>query len=287
MRLGRSFVHFGIKLIKCFMGVFYKLSKKSSDEPILNIQRFNSVIHTIALYIMGYGDDGSFKNSGETKAMSYVKNQLNKKYSHNNYNLFDVGANIGEYSLEMAKCFGDNVVIQAFEPIDTTYTKLLENTKGYSIIHAYNVGLSNESAIMPMFTTEKEGSALSSIYHNSGEHMNCELHVRKDCEFSSVDEFCNSINIDHIHFLKIDVEGHELAVLQGAKNMLNERKIDYIQFEFGVAHIEAKTFIFDFWRLLCDNYQIYRIVSGGLIPLNIYTEQMEIFLYSNYLAELK
>lgn len=283
MKLSRFFAHFGIKLIRCFLGVFYKLFRRSPDEPILNIQRFNSVIHTVALFLMGYGDDGTFWNSGETKVMSYVKNQLNKKYPQIIFYLFDVGANKGEYSLEIAKCFDNNVVIHAFEPIDTTYKRLLENTKDHSTtIHAHNVGLSNEPAFIPMFTTEEEGSELSSIYQGHGE-----LYIKKECKFTSVDIFCKTFKIDHIHFLKIDVEGHELAVLRGAKNMLKERRIDYIQFEFGVAHIEAKSFFFDFWRLLSDDYQIYRIVSGGLIPLNRYAEQMEIFLYSNYLAELK
>jgi len=80
------------------------------------------------------------------------------------------------------------------------------------------------------------------------------------------------------------VEGHELKVLQGAFHLLSSQAIDYIQFEFGGANIDSKTFLQDFFYYLNPYYKIFRIVRDGLTPLEGYAERFEIFMYSNFLA---
>jgi len=48
----------------------------------------------------------------------------------------------------------------------------------------------------------------------------------------TVDDLMQELQIDHIHLMKIDVEGHERLVFEGMRNMLNEHKVDKIIFEF-------------------------------------------------------
>lgn len=69
--------------------------------------------------------------------------------------------------------------------------------------------------------------------------------------------------------------------------MIEDRKIDFIQFEFGGCNIDSRTFFQDFWYLLHDKYNIFRIIPTGLYPIKEYSEMREIFLCTNYLAELK
>ena len=68
--------------------------------------------------------------------------------------------------------------------------------------------------------------------------------------------FCATEGIEHIHFLKLDVEGHEVAVLRGAQGMLNRGAISMIQFEFGPANIYSRSYFYDFWSLLSDSYDL-------------------------------
>ena len=68
---------------------------------------------------------------------------------------------------------------------------------------------------------------------------------------------------------------------------MNKKKIKFIQFEFGSCNIDSKTYFQDFWYLLKDNYNIYRIVKDGITPIIKYKETSEIFTTINYLAELK
>jgi len=65
--------------------------------------------------------------------------------------------------------------------------------------------------------------------------------------------------------------------------MITAGKIPYIQFEFGVASIEARIFMKDFFKLL-TGYHIYRVLPRGLVKLDRYSEYLELFLTTNYLA---
>ena len=85
----------------------------------------------------------------------------------------------------------------------------------------------------------------------------------------------------------MDIEGHELSALKGAKEMLEGKKIRFIQFEFGGTNVDSRTYFQDFWYLLSKNYTIYRIVKDGLHLIPKYKETQEIFTTINYLAELK
>ena len=49
----------------------------------------------------------------------------------------------------------------------------------------------------------------------------------------TLDSICEQEKVDTIHFLKIDVEGHELQTIEGASNLISSGSIDFIQFEFG------------------------------------------------------
>jgi len=60
-----------------------------------------------------------------------------------------------------------------------------------------------------------------------------------------------------------------------------------VQFEFGEANIDSRTYFRDFHQLLGTDYDLYRIVPDGLQPLAGYSAELEIFATINYLAELK
>lgn len=75
--------------------------------------------------------------------------------------------------------------------------------------------------------------------------------------------------------------------MEGAKQSLAAGKIDYIQFEFGGCNVDSKTYFQNFWYLLKDKYNFYRIVRDGLHPITEYNENREIFKSINYLLELK
>lgn len=102
-----------------------------------------------------------------------------------------------------------------------------------------------------------------------------------------LDSLAAEREIESITLLKLDVEGNELAALQGAERLLGQGRIGAITFEFGSPHINSRVFFHDIWDLLTPlGYTLHRILpGGGLLPLPAYGEDLEFYRgVSNYLA---
>lgn len=139
---------------------------------------------------------------------------------------------------------------------------------------------------MPLYSNSSL-SGLTSVYNRNLAHVNLEMDEISTAQFTTIDNYCQKNNVNHIHFLKMDIEGHELSALQGASKMLSSDNIDYIQFEFGGCNIDSRTYFKDFYYLLHDKYDIYRILQKGLYKIDKYSEYLEIFVTVNYLAQLR
>ncbi|MBK6830417.1 MAG: FkbM family methyltransferase [Flavobacteriales bacterium] len=89
-------------------------------------------------------------------------------------------------------------------------------------------------------------------------------------ELRTVDGFCQEQGIERIHYLKVDTEGHELSVLKGAHEMIEQGKVDFIQFEFGECHLDSRVFFRDLFTFLSPRYLVHRILPEGIWPLPAY-----------------
>lgn len=174
--------------------------------------------------------------------------------------LFDVGANVGTYTVLLNQDFNDNSKIFSFEPSKFTYKILTQNTQQFENVKLYNFGFGDKNASFTLYSN-KERSGISSLFKRRLDHFNIDMDIKEDIEIKTIDNFCNDNNIAGIDFLKLDIEGNELKALNGAKAMLENHKVNYIQFEFGGCNIDYRTYFQDFNYLLKDNYHIYRIVN--------------------------
>ena len=237
-------------------------------------------IYNISLNKMNFGTGGDFTRSGELLAMNYIKDALNDE---SQIIIFDVGANVGNYSRALSEVFDTKSRIYAFEPSKKTYSLFLESTKEIDVIIPHNFGFSDKEYKQTLFTN-REGSGLASIYKRRLDHFGIKMDITEEIELTTIDIFCAGNNIEHIHFLKLDVEGHELNVLNGAKSMIERGKVDFIQFEFGGCNIDSRTYFQDFFYFLNGKYNIFRILKDGIYELPMYKETHEVFITVNYLA---
>jgi FkbM family methyltransferase len=237
---------------------------------------------------MNCGTGGDISSSGELYVLEYLKQKF-KPLPDEPIIIFDVGANIGEYTSCLLKIFTDRVEIFGFEPAAETYKILSQNINlnDRKNVKLYNLGLGDVNTTLSLFSEEKSGSTIASVYKSSLEYWKIDNQKEEVINIRQIDDFCAENNINRINFLKIDVEGHELKVLNGASKMMNLDAIDFIQFEFSHCNIASRTYFKDFFDLLSEKYKLYRIVKNGLYPIDRYKEMYEIFYVTNYLAEHK
>jgi FkbM family methyltransferase len=237
---------------------------------------------------MNYGGGGAIETSGEvfvianvvTAAFAGIPSPI----------VFDVGANTGDYSLLVARHL-PGAAIYAFEPGQSAYSELARRVAESELaghVEPYNIGVSDSERTAELHSYRIEGrevSPLSSIdLRLPTQVIEVEKSSTEQIQVTTLDAFCRQKNIDHIDLLKIDVEGHELPVLRGARHLISHGLVSMIQFEFGPANIYSRTYFYDFWSLLSADFDIFRIVPSGIVPIAFYGEHREIFLTTNYLA---
>lgn len=233
-------------------------------------------LNKLSLYGMNYGVASGYADySGELSIINYVKKNLKSEAV-----IFDVGANIGDWSKFIINEYKEiNYQLHIFEPSLNAFEKLKQNILKSDNTFFYNLGFGDVKGDVEIhYDSEAQGSA--SVFN-------------KDSKFSekinidTIDTFCANNQIDRIDFLKMDVQGYEYNILLGAIKLLKNNKIQFIQFEFDEPNVENRIFFKDFWELLSEKYDIYHSLYNGLVRIEKYNYGMENFLCMNYLAILK
>jgi FkbM family methyltransferase len=136
----------------------------------------------------------------------------------------DIGANIGNHSLYFSKWY-DGVF--SFEPNPRTFKLLEMNASLVDNIKSFNFGMSDRSGHVTMLQSPENmgGSRIVTSADNTDNYIQIEVRA--------LDLVASEIDMP-IGLIKLDVEGHELAALSGARNtILNNQPI--ILFEQNAA----------------------------------------------------
>jgi FkbM family methyltransferase len=172
----------------------------------------------------------------------------------------DVGANIGAYSLNVAKHAG---VIYAFEAQPKIYKYLLGNIVANSLtnIQAFNFAIgSGEGSISVQYMADNPGESFVTT-HTYRKSTPVAMH--------SLDGIMATIGCDRIDYLKIDVEGFEFNVILGAIKAIITNSDIVVQTE----HVERHARRYGQSNLVTINYlrahglSPYRVNSQGLLKL--------------------
>jgi FkbM family methyltransferase len=248
------------------------------------LQALFEALHGFALAGLGFGEGNDPRLSGERSVMRLLARRAEQ---HQGTPLiFDVGANTGSYTRALLDAFGDTAEIWAFEPAPSTFRRLESAVAASHRVRLWNLGFSDAEGTGTLYSPA-EGSKLGSVYDTTERQRGMGLPaLREDTiQLTTLDRFCRSHGVERVHFLKLDVEGHELQILRGARGLLAAGRISAIQFEFGVANLESRTYFRDFFQLLRGSYTVHRVLKRGLCPVDAYRETHEVFKRAtNYLA---
>lgn len=189
----------------------------------------------------------------------------------------DIGANVGAWSLGLLGNMS-TIRVVCFEPNSGIVLQdLLENPRA----RVLNKAVSNQSGTMTLYLVDDEagGSGMASLHNrNLGAFTPLEVEVIK------LDDSDEVRHLDKLDFIKIDAEGHEMFVLEGAINVIRENR-PFVQFEYGGAWIDSKRYLREAFKYFeGSSYSLFRINRGKLIGPISYSEDLENFRFSNYVA---
>jgi FkbM family methyltransferase len=181
--------------------------------------------------------------------------------------VFDLGANLGQYTLLAAASVGPAGRVHSFEPNGRMFSELL-----------FNVDLNGLTAVCVLnrvAVSHTCGTARLSCYAPGGE-VYSSLGTRQvasearpmgyeEVVTTTLDAYIREQGIEHVDFMKIDIEGAEFWALQGARGLLSRRDAPLILVELADVNTEGFGYrAVETWDFLVDlGYQMYALESAG------------------------
>jgi FkbM family methyltransferase len=153
----------------------------------------------------------------------YIDWCINNHFIQPDKNVIDVGAHIGWYSVNFAKCAKH---VYSFECSPKSYNYLCANIalneQDYKVTK-FNTGLSDKTGIAKYYIRDPNDGGCNGISKFQGDdNIPC-----IDVPVKTLDSY----ELSNINFIKIDVEGHEKQVLMGASKTITENNYPSILFE--------------------------------------------------------
>lgn len=194
----------------------------------------------------------------------------------------DVGSNVGLFSLVgamMATRGQESPKIIAFEPTPDTYRTLTVNIElnGLSCIETVNAAVGACDGMATLYINDSWNDGMNALVRPQRSNVNVVSEVQ--VPVVELTKFLHAREIKQIDFFKIDVEGAELAVLEGARRLLEQSPDCIIIFECYVPNAAAfgyhpekilqflRGFGFDIW-LFGENGKLRPV------PVNCYQGNM-------------
>jgi FkbM family methyltransferase len=178
----------------------------------------------------------------------------------------DVGANFGYFTCLLAD---RGCTVYACEPLKDMCDRVLDSVALNGLqerVHLKNVALGENVGKVEIFTFRN-----LSVGHAATIDMGRDDALAHECQMMTLDALCEEERIENVTFVKMDVEGHELAVLKGGRQLLSRRNAPVVHFEVNENCLAARGVNPNQLLTLLESYGYHRFFSigkyGGLRPV--------------------
>lgn len=152
--------------------------------------------------------------------------------------IIEAGSFNGSDTIRMAQQW-PNASIHAFEPVPELFKKLQQNTASYKNITCYPFALSDQDGFASFYVSEKpnkpgvptQAGSLKAPKERL-KHSPIQFPGTIPVRTITLDSWAKKYNIDPVNFIWLDLQGHELSVLQASKKVLSQVSVLHTEVSF-------------------------------------------------------
>lgn len=242
------------------------------------LAKVNDRLLSYALSARGYDNYRNNQESGESFFIREVLAPTDPKLC------IDVGANIGAYTYEILRHTNASVI--AFEPLPDAFVTLSETTKFHSgrvVLENKGVGRTVEDRAIHFSPSSPAHASFSEDVKKVPYILN---EQKTDVPVVTLDSYCEANGITEIDLVKIDTEGYESEVFEGAKKTFAEVRPNFVQIEFNWHQMFRNTSL-NFFAEKLPNYALYQLIPKGWVRRDARDPLSNIYLFSNFVFVLQ
>ena len=181
--------------------------------------------------------------------------------------VYDIGANIGVTTLFFARWVGESGLVVAFEPVPPTAKRLRENVRINHLtnVRIYEVALGDSEGQAEISYTE-EASGIATLRRDIAQGYRRTYRLQSfQIPVMPLDTLVSRERLPLPHFIKLDVEGFEWRVLQGAQSVFQQTRPALFMELHGASREERAQTWLQIYRFLEQHG--YRMVSVNRKPI--------------------
>lgn len=148
--------------------------------------------------------------------------------------VFDVGANLGFYTLLLADRVGPQGRVHAFEPDPLSCEILQRRAAGRANIEINQTAVGDHEGTITLYTN-RSNRADNRVHPSLG----VETAEAVDVPLTTLDAYCAARGIEKIDAVKMDIQGAEVAALEGFRKTIDRLKPRWMLIEFSPEHLRG------------------------------------------------
>jgi FkbM family methyltransferase len=191
---------------------------------------------------------------------AYIFEHIRKNVPVEGSTIIDIGANLGQHALEFADLVGPQGTVHSFEAQRLVYYQLCANIflNGVPNIFAHHLAIGDKEDNIQMETPNYYSAETINV---GNAHVNRFLSVSEAVKMRTLDSF----NFNNVSVIKLDVEGYEPFVLDGAKDTIERNRpilfIEVWDYNLRVYDFEEEAV---FSRLSAMGYRWKKLIDHSI-----------------------
>lgn len=192
--------------------------------------------------------------------------------------VIDVGANVGDWTALLRTIGAQSTRVHCFEAAPPTALRLAERFRQDPNTSVHAMALSDRCESLEFRYWPLRSDMSTFVLDRESTKDGTSITV----DAITGESFCGSQGIDSVDLLKVDCEGHDLAVLRGFGTLID--RCSLIQFEHNEFGMRAGITLADFEELLLPTHYVGRLTAGGVLFDDVESQWVSKLLPGNFVA---